>query len=487
MNRNSFPLVLGFAAAAFCLASASAFGAEAAGVLRRAATAMGATDLKTLRYAGSGTGASFGQAYRPGMAWPLLKFSSYTRSIDYEASALVEDVVRSRAEPRGGGAVPLAGEARFITAVSGAHAWNMAGPLPIPRQAALAARLHDLWITPHGVVKAALKQNATLQWRAAGSKELAAVSFALPGVLSATALINEDYLVERVDSRLSDPVLGDTTVATSYSDYRDFGGVKFPTRIRQSQGGHMVLDLAVTEIRPNAQVSIPVPEIVRGGAERVTTERAADGVWYIAGGSHHSVAIEMQDHLVLVEAPLYDGRVQAVVAAVKKLAPGKPIRHVVNSHSHFDHSGGLRAAAAEGAALITQARNKRFFEKALANPNRINPDALARSGRKARVIGVGDRLVLTDGARSAEIHRIKGSVHSDTFLMVYLPKEKLLIEADAFTPGPPNAPAPAKPNPYHVNLVENLERLKLPVERILPLHGRMVPAAELYRMVGRNP
>ena len=478
---------LALAAALLVFAPLSASRDDPAAVLKRASAVMGASDLKTLRYSGSGSGALFGQAYKPGMAWPKTNYLSYARQIDYEASALVEDVVRSRAEPRGGGAGPLTGEARFITLVSGAHAWNMAGPLPIPRQAALEARLHDLWITPHGVIKAALQRTATLQWRTAGGKELAAVSFAQPGVLSATALINEDYLVERVESRVPDPVLGDTAVVTTYAEYRDFGGVKFPMRIRQSQGGFPMLDLAVQEVLPNAQVSIPVPEVVRAAAERVTTEKAAEGVWYVAGGSHHSVAIEMQDHLVLIEAPLGGGRVQAVVEAVKKLAPGKPIRYVVNSHSHFDHSGGLRAAVAEGAALLTQAQNKAYFEKAFANQNRIHPDALARSGRKAKVIGVADRMVLKDGARTAEIHHIKGSIHADTFLMVYLPKEKLLIEADAFTPGPPNTPAPAKPNPYHVNLVENLERLKLPVERILPLHGRMVPAAELYRMIGRNP
>ena len=83
-----------------------------------------------------------------------------------------------------------------------------------------------------------------------------------------------------------------------------------------------------------------------------------------------------------------------------------------------------------------------------------------------------------------EIHSIRDSVHSDTFLMVYLPREKLLIEADAFTPGVPNSPPPAQPNPNNVNLIENLERLKLSVDRILPLHGRVVPLAELYTAAG---
>jgi hypothetical protein len=71
--------------------------------------------------------------------------------------------------------------------------------------------------------------------------------------------------------------------------------------------------------------------------------------------------------------------------------------------------------------------------------------------------------------------------------MAYLPKEKLLIEADSFTPGPPNTPPPAQLNPLHTNLVDNLQRLTFPVDKILPLHGRVVPATDLYVAVGQSP
>ena len=79
------------------------------------------------------------------------------------------------------------------------------------------------------------------------------------------------------------------------------------------------------------------------------------------------------------------------------------------------------------------------------------------------------------------------SVHNDTFLMVYLPKEKLLIEADDYTPLPPNAPPPATPNPLNVNLIENIERLKLAVDKILPLHGRVAQTSELYTTARATP
>jgi len=123
------------------------------------------------------------------------------------------------------------------------------------------------------------------------------------------------------------------------------------------------------------------------------------------------------------------------------------------------------------------------FERALAQANGLRPDRLAQSGRQAAFRGVDAKLDIGDATRPVELHRIAGSGHSDGFLLVWLPRERLLIEADAFTPGPPNALTPAVANPNNVNLVANIERLGLPVERILPLHGRVVPVAELQAAV----
>jgi glyoxylase-like metal-dependent hydrolase (beta-lactamase superfamily II) len=408
------------------------------------------------------------------------------RTINYATGAMREDITISRAEPKGGGGYPLAGQQRNDQFVAGDLAWNMAGTTPQPGPRFVADRVHQLWITPHGVLQAAMNNKAVLSFETRGGKSLAAVKFTQPGKFVATAYINDAFLVERVESRLPDPVLGEVSATTLYSEYRDIGGIKFPGRISQSQGGFPTLEVIVKEVQPNAPADIQAPDAVAKAVERVVPNKVADGVWHIAGGSHNSVAIEMKDHIVLVETPLNDGRSAPVIAEVRKLAPGKPVRFVINSHNHFDHTGGIRTAVAEGATIVTQGGNKAYFAKNLATKSSIAPDMLTKSGKKAKIVAVGDRMDMSDGARKIEIHRIKDNNHNDTFLLVYLPKEKILVEADLYTPFPPNTPAPATPNANNVAMVSNIERLKLDVATILPLHGRVVPVADLYTAVGKK-
>lgn len=492
MRPTLLPLATLFAAAAATLAGCAwppAAPPSATALIDKAEATLGSTSLKTLQISGRGTGGTFGQAWQPGQAWPALNYSVLTRAMDFAHAAIREEFGRSRAEPQGGGALPLmgGGEQRAISLAREGFAWNAAGSGTAAAPVALAGRQHDLWLgTPMAALKAARLHNAVAGVRQVDGQAMHTLSFTVPGQLAATLLLDAAGLVTRIESTMPHAVLGDTAVLTEFSDYQAAGMLRFPMRIRQSQGAAEVLDLRVTQVQADAPVDITVPDNVRSAAERVSSEKIAEGVWFLAGGSHNSVAIEMADQMLVVESPLYDGRAAAVLAAANQLVAGKRVKTVINSHHHFDHAGGLRAAAAEGAVLITSNLAKPYFERVFANPNRVAPDRLAQSGRSPRLMGVSGSTVLHDPQRPVEIHEMQGSVHAQGFLMVWLPNEKLLIEADAYTPGPAGAPPPPAPNANHVNLVQNIERLGLKPQRILPLHGRVVPMAELYAQIGRS-
>ena len=195
----------------------------------------------------------------------------------------------------------------------------------------------------------------------------------------------------------------------------------------QKQGGFPVFELTITEAKANAPLDISVPDSVRQAVPppvRVTTEKLADGVWYLTGGSHHSVLVEFADHVALIEAPQNEERSTAVIAEVKKLTPTKPIRYLVNTHHHFDHSGGLRTYVAEGATIVTHKVIRRSISRPSRLPRKLNPDRQARTKKKAKIIAIDAKHVLSDGTRTLEIHHIQGNPHNSGILMAWLPKEK---------------------------------------------------------------
>ena len=122
----------------------------------------------------------------------------------------------------------------------------------------------------------------------------------------------------------------------------------------------------------------------------------------------------MKDHLVLIESPQDDARALAIVAEAKNLVANKPLKYVVNSHKHFDHSGGLAALVAEGVTVVTHESNKAFFERSLAAPRTVQPDKLAQAGKKPVVEVFKDKHVISDGARMIELHPIQGNNHDES-------------------------------------------------------------------------
>jgi glyoxylase-like metal-dependent hydrolase (beta-lactamase superfamily II) len=471
---------LAIACALFLMCAGAASAQDAKTVLQAAQKAMG--DVTSIQYSGTGHINSFGQAWVPNAPWPTTNLTSYTKTIDYSSKSAKEDLIHSEPNPmvKGGGR-PFAGDDKQANFVSGQYAWDMPGNKVVPQLGAAADRQLQIWLTPHGFLKAAMENNATAKKGAAGT----VVSFQT-GKYKVQGTINTQNMVTKTETWLPNPVLGDMPVVTTFSAYKDFNGVKFPTSILQKQGGQATLELTVKSVNANPGLNISVPDAVKSAAApsiKVESQKMGDGIWFVAGGSHNSMVVEFPTYITVIEGPLGEARSLAVIAEAKRLVPNKPIKYLINTHSHFDHSGGVRTYAAEGATIITQEMNVPFYQKAWAEPRTLAPDNLSKDAKEAKFLAVREKYVLSEGNQTLQIFHENGSMHNGGMLIVYFPKEKILEEADDYTPDLPELAAPGgiRPPVFMSNLMKQIQTLKLDVATVAPMHGIVVPFAELQK------
>jgi glyoxylase-like metal-dependent hydrolase (beta-lactamase superfamily II) len=474
MKKNSV-----FAFALLLVVPAALMAQDAMRVLNDAARVMGLENLRTLQYTASGSTFGIGQSFTAGGPYPRFTIKKFVRDFDLDSFTIRQEFVTTRTDLRGG-ALPI----RVGAEQTQVQYLNSNSPWP--------AHVF-MWLNPPGFVKGAMKNNPTLTTETVSGKKYNVVTVKLQNKYTVRGYFNEQNLLDKVETALDNHiVLGDAPLDGIFSDYKDFNGIKFPAHILHNMGLQPSFDFFINEVKPNVAVNTQPPQAQGGGGgqgQGVQSQKVVEGVYYFTGGTHHSIAVEFDGYIVVIEAPQSEARSLAVIAEVKKQIPNKPIRYLINTHHHFDHSNGLRTYVDEGATIVTHPLNRNYYEKWWARERTLFVDRLAQSKKKATFEIVNDRKVLTGGARMMEIHLVRGTTHAEGMLMVYLPKEKILVEADIYTPPAPNAPpaqGPPDDGPMALNLVENIERLKLDVQQILPLHGPgAAPKTDLYRAAGR--
>jgi glyoxylase-like metal-dependent hydrolase (beta-lactamase superfamily II) len=294
-------------------------------------------------------------------------------------------------------------------------------------------------------------------------------------------------LPTRIESKTDDPNYGDVVIATSFSDWKQSGELMLPGTISETLDKWKNGDWTVTS-RPNGTIqALAAPADVASPPDpvppplEVAAQELAPGVWYIGPG-YSSTLIEFPSYGVLVEASNNDERVLATLAKAREVMPNKPIKYLVNTHFHIDHSGGIRAAVGEGLTIVTHELHKPYYEDIVARPHTLKPDHLAKNNKPLVIETVkGDEpMEIKEGDRSIVIQRLKDDLHADGMLMVWLPKERILVEADAFTPG-------GRASPFAANLLTQVRALGWNPVRIAPVHGTHVPFSELEKTVKALP
>lgn len=455
-----------------------------AAAIAAAERAQGGT-IRTLRLSGAGHDFVVGQGWRPGTDWPKFNVEHYERAVDLEAPASSLRTVRSQGmhPPRGGGRQPFEGaeEQRFAVAAGS------------PR--ALALRRELALLLPAGFIDAA-KRSSEASARAL-AEGVCAVSITPDNGAPIIAEIAADGTIRRIESRTAEgvagAVLGDVTVETQFAGHLRAGKWTLPAHIVQKLNGQPVLDLQIRQATVNEPVTVTAdvdpPLLDWMAPARMPSERLGEGV-FVMPGRYSAVAVDLGDYVVLIEGPQSEARTREIIAEARRLIPGKPIRYVVNTHAHFDHVAGLRTLVAEGATIVTQVANVPFLKDALARPRTLRPDALSKSPHPIEFLPVQDTLTLQGAGREVRLYSLQGVDHAQGMLVAWLPQLRILVEADVFTPpAKARAASPARINPYNVQLLENIERLGLDVERLISIHyaadGRRVGMEELRLAAGR--
>ncbi|MGZ9125292.1 MAG: hypothetical protein ACXW48_19830, partial [Candidatus Binatia bacterium] len=195
--------------------------------LQRIADALDVSTTKTFQFTGNGTMYS-GGSRSPAALWPRFFVKSLTRVYDFTAGTMRDDLVRMAAET-----ITVGPEQTPVYAVSGELAWNVVGKESEPRLFEANDRYHQIVISPHGILRAALAHNASATKKTIEGRQMTVISFIDRGKHKVVAYANDQNAIERVESSYGHPVVGDIKVMTHYGPYRDFAGVKFPTKIIQ--------------------------------------------------------------------------------------------------------------------------------------------------------------------------------------------------------------------------------------------------------------
>lgn len=399
---------------------------RAARVLEDVKAAMGADDLSSISVSGYAWTVrnGFRQTRTASPPWyPRNEITDYVRTIDLTAPASLA-TGKTYAE-----------NIFHEPPTWGAYLQNIPAD-----QTAWAQQLH-IWLTPWGFLAGAEDNGVSvateggqtvLTWRSPEDQTS-------PSGLRYTvnAVITDDNLIGATETWVEDAFMGDMHMAAYYLDYRELDGVMVPAETEIVQGGGAVFGVTITDADAEpgdlAELMTP-PESGPGGffggppsdaAPADLVEQLAPGVWRITGG-YTALVIEFENDLVVFESGQSDARGETILAAVATISD-KPIRAVVNSHPHSDHTGGIPPIVRAGIPLIVSENSVDALRDQLSGPRTLAGEEPFEP--EFITVPDGGVMVIEDSMNRLELHHVD-NLHTNSMLFGYLPERSLAIQAD---------------------------------------------------------
>lgn len=349
--------------------------------------------------------------------------------------------------------------------------------------------MHRLF--PPLLLRKASQQATSLRWL--GQTEVddrphEVIGFAWDNGQAVTLLIDsESHLLTGYELLFPDALTGDAAVEIRFEGYRELDDLQVPRAFAWYLAGDLLGEVEYDSVEIDKPVDAALYAIPEGYTEiappptdlpKVT--QLADDVFIVEGlanGGYNVLFVAFEDYILVMEAPISSAVSAQAIAKIKETVPGKPIRYLVLSHHHDDHSGGLRAFVAEGATIVTTETNRPFFEQIASTTPTLAADALSRQPREPSFELVDGKRIFADPAHRVEIIDIGPNLHAEELFVAYLPTEKILFEADLLAVPRSGPILPA--NEATVDFARAIERLELEVETLVGVHGTVGSPGDL--------